>query len=209
MVKLDKHADSIIKFISELNCTESLSNDATYMLMNDLVERIKLWSDISKKTKDSYKQAEFNNIVDNTLTLIEFLDKANNNNVDLFVGIHFNALNGSAYGTEVFTYGWKELPEAIRVLNNLANWGYASRCKLGNNIHIRDGFSIYILRNTKMKSMLMKCCFCDNKADMAKFDAEKMSGAIVKGLVDKLAEKPQTNTKDNLYRVQVGAFRNK
>ncbi len=26
---------------------------------------------------------------------------ANNNNVDLYVSIHFNAFNGSAYGTEV------------------------------------------------------------------------------------------------------------
>ncbi|BDR72671.1 hypothetical protein K144316041_13790 [Clostridium tetani] len=60
-----------------------------------------------------------------------------------------------------------------------------------------------------MKSMLIECCFCDNKADMTKSDAEKMSGEIVKGLVDKLPEKQQTNTKDNLYRGQVGVFRNK
>lgn len=34
---------------------------------------------------------------------------ANNNNVDLYISIHFNAFNGNAYGTEVLTYGSKEL----------------------------------------------------------------------------------------------------
>lgn len=83
LVKLDQHADSVIKFISDLNCTEPLSNDAVYMLMNDLVDRITDCSDISKKTKDSYKQSEFTNIVHNTLNLIQFLDKANSIETDM------------------------------------------------------------------------------------------------------------------------------
>ncbi|MDU1322153.1 MAG: hypothetical protein E6931_11670 [Clostridium botulinum] len=83
LTKLDEHTDSIIKFISDLNYMEPLSNDATYMLMNDLIERITSCSDISKKTKDSFKQAEFNKIVDNTLTLIEFLNKANSIQTDI------------------------------------------------------------------------------------------------------------------------------
>ncbi|AVQ45704.1 hypothetical protein [Clostridium botulinum] len=57
LTKLDEHTDGIIKFISDLNYMEPLSNDATYMLMNDLIERITSCSDISKKTNDSYKQA--------------------------------------------------------------------------------------------------------------------------------------------------------
>lgn len=83
LVKLDEHADSIIKFISGINCTEPLSNDATYMLINDLIERVTTCSDISKKTKDSYKEAEFKNIVNNTLTLIEFLDKVSSVDTDM------------------------------------------------------------------------------------------------------------------------------
>lgn len=83
LVKLDEHADSIIKFISSLNCIEPLSDDATYMLINDLIERVSTCSDISKKTKDSYKQEEFNNILKNTLTLIEFLDKASSIDTDI------------------------------------------------------------------------------------------------------------------------------
>lgn len=83
LIKLDEHTDSIIEFISKLNCMEPLSDDATYMLINDLIDRVSTCSDISKKTKDSYKKVEFNNILKNTLTLIEFLDKANSIDTDI------------------------------------------------------------------------------------------------------------------------------
>lgn len=128
------------------------------------------------------------------------VNTANNNNVDLFVSVHFNAFNGKAHGTEVWTYGGKPFAEATRVLNNIVALGYINR-------GIKDGSNLYVLRNTKAKSMLIECCFCDNKADMAKYNAEKISDAIVKGITGKLPIKQNTDNK--LYRVQVGAFRNK
>lgn len=127
-------------------------------------------------------------------------NQANNNNVDLFISIHFNAFNSQAHGTEVWTYGGKSFTEATSVLNNLVALGYTNR-------GIKDGSNLYVLRNTKMKSMLIEVCFCDNKADMSIYNAEKLSDAIVKGITGKL---PQTeNTNNKLYRVQVGAFANK
>ncbi|ACO85132.1 N-acetylmuramoyl-L-alanine amidase [Clostridium botulinum] len=103
---------------------------------------------------------------------------ANNNNVDLYVSIHFNCFNGSAYGTEVFTYGGKELLEARRVLNNICALGYTNR-------GLKDGSSLYVLKHTKAKAMLIECCFCDNAGDMNRYNAENMANAIVKGLVGK------------------------
>ncbi|MBY6874546.1 N-acetylmuramoyl-L-alanine amidase [Clostridium botulinum] len=114
---------------------------------------------------------------------------ANNNGVDLYVSIHFNCFNGSAYGTEVFTYGEKELLEARRVLNNICALGYTNR-------GIKDGSNLYVIRNTKAKSMLIECCFCDNSGDMSRYNADKMADAIVKGLVDATVtttSKPSTN----------------
>ncbi|ACO85146.1 N-acetylmuramoyl-L-alanine amidase [Clostridium botulinum] len=101
---------------------------------------------------------------------------ANSNNVDLYVSIHFNCFNGNAYGTEVFTYGGKELLEARKVLNNICSLGYTNR-------GIKDGSNLYVLKHTKAKAMLIECCFCDNKNDMNRFNAESMANAIVKGLV--------------------------
>ncbi|CAL83867.1 N-acetylmuramoyl-L-alanine amidase [Clostridium botulinum] len=101
---------------------------------------------------------------------------ANNNNVDLYVSIHFNCYNGSAYGTEVFTYGGKELQQARAVLNNICALGYTNR-------GLKDGSSLYVLKHTKSKAMLIECCFCDNAGDMNRYNAENMANAIVKGLV--------------------------
>ncbi|AJD31584.1 MULTISPECIES: N-acetylmuramoyl-L-alanine amidase [Clostridium] len=108
---------------------------------------------------------------------------ANNNNVDLYVSIHFNAFNGSAYGTEVLTYGGNKFSEATSVLNNIVSLGYTNR-------GIKDGSNLYVIRNTKAKSMLIECCFCDNSGDMSKFNADKMADAIVKGLVGKTTDVP-------------------
>lgn len=77
IVNIKDHEQSIINFITKLKCTEPLSSDAVYMLLDDLTKRIAECSDISKKTKDAFKQSEIRNIVNNTLTLIDFLDKAN------------------------------------------------------------------------------------------------------------------------------------
>ncbi len=101
---------------------------------------------------------------------------ANNNDVDLYVSIHFNCFNGRAYGTEVFTYGGKELQQARAVLNNICSLGYTNR-------GLKDGSSLYVLKHTKAKVMLIECCFCDNRNDMNRYNAENMANAIVKGLV--------------------------
>lgn len=94
------------------------------------------------------------------------------------INVHFNCCNGSAYGTEFFTYGEKELLEARRVLNNICALGYTNR-------GLKDGSNLYVLRHTKAKAMLMECCFCDNSGDINRFNAENMANAIVKGLVGK------------------------
>ena len=109
------------------------------------------------------------------------VNTANSNNVDLFISIHFNAFNGNANGTEVLTYGGKSFTEATNVLNNLVSLGLTNR-------GVKDGSGLYVLRNTKMKSMLIECCFCDNKNDMNKYDSETFSNAIVKGITGQVVQ---------------------
>ncbi|NFK80210.1 N-acetylmuramoyl-L-alanine amidase [Clostridium botulinum] len=103
---------------------------------------------------------------------------ANSKNVDLYVSIHFNCFNGNAHGTEVLTYGEKSFTEASRVLNNICALGYTNR-------GIKDGSGLYVLKHTKAKAMIIECCFCDNRNDMNRYNAENMANAIVKGLVGK------------------------
>lgn len=100
---------------------------------------------------------------------------ANNNNVDFYVSIHFNAFNESANGTEIWTFGGKQIPEATRALNNLVSLGYANR-------GIKDGSNLFVLRNTKAKAMLVECCFIDSQKDMNLYNADKIANAIVIGI---------------------------
>lgn len=97
---------------------------------------------------------------------------ANNNNIDMFASIHFNA--GGGRGTEVYTYGGKHFNEADNVLNEIVSLGFINR-------GIKDGSHLYVIRNTKARAMLIECCFIDTD-DMNKYNAENIANAIIKGL---------------------------
>ncbi|MEQ8385053.1 MAG: N-acetylmuramoyl-L-alanine amidase [Coleofasciculus sp. A1-SPW-01] len=105
---------------------------------------------------------------------------ANNNRVDQFISIHFNAFNGKAKGAEVFAISNTGKDMAKPVLDNIVELGYFNR-------GIKDGSHLYVLRNTAMPAILVECCFCDNQEDMDRYDAEAVANAIVKGLTGQTA----------------------
>ncbi|CAM2939002.1 N-acetylmuramoyl-L-alanine amidase [Hathewaya histolytica] len=121
--------------------------------------------------------------LDNADTLGQSLahryNTANDNNVDLFVSIHFNCFNSCAYGTEVFTWKGNKTSRADAVLKNLVSLGFVNR-------GIKDGSKLAVIKNTKAESMLIEVCFIDNVTDIARYKnygPEKIADAIVKGLV--------------------------
>lgn len=80
-------------------------------------------------------------------SLSQRCQKADNNNVDLFVSLHANA--GGGVGTEVFTYNAKEVPEARAVLNNIAGLGFTNR-------GIKDGSGLYVVKHPSATAMLIE-----------------------------------------------------
>ncbi|MFX0548195.1 N-acetylmuramoyl-L-alanine amidase [Hathewaya histolytica] len=121
--------------------------------------------------------------LDNASTLVQSLSHrystANNNDVDLFVSIHFNCFNSCAYGTEIYTWKGKETYRADAVLKNLVSLGFSNR-------RIKDGSKLAVIKNTKAESMLIEVCFIDSSTDIAIYKShgpEKIADAIVKGLV--------------------------
>lgn len=98
---------------------------------------------------------------------------ANNSKANLFASIHFNC--GGGKGTEVFTYGGNSFDEAQDILNNIVALGYVNR-------GIKDGSTLYVLRNTSMKAMLIECAFVDSEEDMTLYNSENLANAIVKGI---------------------------
>lgn len=88
--------------------------------------------------------------------LANIVNMANRQKLDLFVSIHFNA--GGGTGTEVYTYGGKQLPEAVRVCENMYKLGFPNR-------GVKDGSRLYVVRRSDAPAMLIEVCFVDRQKD--------------------------------------------
>ena len=121
--------------------------------------------------------------IDHACSQNEYLSKvvalANNEDLDWFISIHFNASKAhTGQGTEVYTYKGRQYPDAVSVCKNLENLGFRNR-------GVKEGTGLYVIRKTKAKSMLIEVCFCDNQQDIdiykAAGGARGIAEAIFKG----------------------------
>lgn len=97
--------------------------------------------------------------------LAETVAKANREELDWFISIHFNASpDHKGRGVEVYTYQGRQYPEALAVCVNMAALGFYNR-------GIKNGTGLYVIRQTKAKAMLVEVCFCDNQADVDLYNA--------------------------------------
>ncbi len=92
--------------------------------------------------------------------LSEGVNKANSNNVDLFVSLHMNCFNGQANGTETLVSGTssKAYPIAQRLVNNFAELGFYNRgvkCE-----------RLFEMNHCNAPNIISEICFCDNEKDM-------------------------------------------
>lgn len=88
--------------------------------------------------------------------LTKIVDMANAHPLDLFVSIHFNA--GGGKGTEVYTYGGTKHNEAVATCQKLNALGFVNR-------GVKDGSSLYVVKHTNAKAMLVEVCFVDTESD--------------------------------------------
>ncbi len=121
--------------------------------------------------------------IDHASSQNEYLSKAvalaNNEDLDWFISIHFNASGThTGQGTEVYTYKGRQYPEAVSICRNLENLGFRNR-------GVKEGSGLYVIRKTKAKSMLIEVCFCDNQQDVNTYKAAggacRIAEAIFKG----------------------------
>lgn len=156
--------------------------------------------------------------------LTNIVNKCNSHKVDLDVSIHFNCGandkkgNGKTTGVEVFVYNSssKAYDYAKSVCNMIANIGFKNR-------GVKYNTSLYFLRKTKAPSMLIECCFVDDKDDVQLYDYKEMANAIVYGITgekvkyvntvddkeaSEIGAETVTNNGIQTYRVQVGTYSN-
>lgn len=127
---------------------------------------------------------------------------------DLAVDIHNNA--GGGDGAEVFHthLGGTGKTLAVHILNEIVKVGQNARgTKTRTNASGKDYYAF--IRNTKAPAVIVECAFVDT-ADLAIIDTEAervvMGEAIARGILKTLGIDTEPAT---LYRVQVGAYRNK
>lgn len=147
----------------------------------------------------------------NAQQLIDRVNKANKQPLDLFVSIHFNACvndvkgDGRTTGTEVLLHSMssKAKPYAERIVKKIANVGLKNR---GVKTH-----NAYVLKHTKAPALLIETCFIDDKDDMNVYlkSPRKVAKAIVEGILDKTITDVVETPKNGFYRVLVGSYKDK
>lgn len=144
---------------------------------------------------------------------------ANRWGADLFVSIHINAHNGSAYGYEDFIYNGPVSNNTLKLQNTL----HKELSRLFRNNRGKKRANFAVLRQTKMPAVLTECGFIDNKtdADLLKKESylKDLGEAHAKGIAAYLGlkrksqpkpkPKPSTNNSGGFYYVQIGAFSKK
>ena len=95
---------------------------------------------------------------------------------DLFLSIHLNG--GGGHGAEVYTWKGQKLIRAEKILKNLSALGFANR-------GIKDGSSLYVIKNTKCEALLIEVCFVGSEIDFSLYHTHgyaKLARAIKESL---------------------------
>lgn len=132
--------------------------------------------------------------------LSSIVAKCNKRDVDLDISIHFNSGRNDKKGdditggTEVYIYSKssKAKNAAEKVCNAIATLGYKNR-------GVKTSGSLYVLKHTNSPSMLIECCFVDDKDDVEIYNYKTMAEAIVQGIT---GEKVKTSKS---YKVKISA----
>lgn len=144
--------------------------------LNESVETRKLVSEMMSLLSETGHEVYYLGVDKSNNNLKYVVDEANKQGIDLFISIHLNG--GAGQGSEVYTYEGKLLSKAKKVLNGLVNLGFKNR-------GIKDGSSLYVIKNTKMTAILIEVCFVDSKSDVElyqKLGHKKIAEAIVNAI---------------------------
>lgn len=130
------------------------------------------------------------------------LNAANNGDYDLVVELHLNASAlHNAQGSEVLYISEKGKEVAKRIQAQLAT-AFKSR-----GIQKRTG--LYMLNSTKPVTVMLETFFCDSSDDCMIAEHTNVPLLIAQGIHGGVIQAQETESSGFLYRVQVGAYRNK
>lgn len=151
--------------------------------------------------------------------------RANNAKADLYVSIHANASQGvwgTWGGTETYTYGSGQSLIIGRIIHKHLMKGTPLRDR-----GVKNGNYLYVIKNTRMPSVLLECAFMDNleeaklllSDDFRRECAREVAMGICEAYNVKFVSEVSTQSTDSsqIYRVrlnwtdaktQIGAYKN-
>lgn len=104
------------------------------------------------------------------------VNKANASGSQLHLCFHINAFNGNASGAEVEVASDNSAKYGIAILSEIVKLGFTNR-----GVNRPD---LYITKNTTMPCVFLEPFFCDNTADVAKYNPNALGLAIAKGITN-------------------------
>lgn len=135
-----------------------------------------------------------------TENLYNIVKKCNSHAVNLDISIHLNAGrndytgDGKTGGVEVYGYNNEVRDIGERICRNVSK-----DLKITNR-GFKINTSLYVLRKTKARALLIECCFVDDKDDAARWNSDKCALAIVEGILNKsLTPTAVVNTTSESY----------
>lgn len=132
--------------------------------------------------------------------------EANNAGVDFFISIHRNSYptDNEVSGVETLVYDLSGLKYQMAqdINDQLESVGFV-------NLGVNARPNLVVLKRTKMPALLIEAGFMNSDIDNQLFDDnfQDIAQAIASGILDTLDS--AGIIKDNQYRVQVGAYRNR
>ena len=171
--------------------------------INESQENRKLSNIIVKYLKFAGHTVDYYEINEADDYLYKQVLKANSNNYDLVVQVHFNAhkTTQNEMGTETLYVSDNGKVWAEKVNNKLST--------MFKNRGVKKRTDLYWLNNTKARAILIETCFVDSKADTDKYLADR--GKVGKLIAEAINGKDIEEAKEQevFYRVVVGSYSNK
>lgn len=162
---------------------------------------------VSRALHDALERCGFHVMVIHNATMQAKVQAADKYGADLYIPIHSNACNGKVSGTRLFCWSKKET-------------GYYACCDIakylfpltpGTSENITEAPDLYEVRMPKAPTAYIEVDFHD-VPDVARWivdHIDEIAEAICKGVCDHFHVLYVNPKPDKLYRVQVGAFRNR
>lgn len=140
-------------------------------------------------------------------TMAAKVQAADKYGADLYIPIHSNACNGKVAGTRLFC--WDKYGDGFTACQFISN--HLFPLTPGTSESITEAKDLYEVRNPKAPTAYIEVDFHD-VPEVARWivdHIEEIAEAICKGVCDYFALPYVDPKPDKLYRVQVGAFRNR